>query len=240
MNTTLPTDSNDRKNYALFRGCINYFPAALAGVAKTSKLGNDKHNPGQDMHHARNKSQDHGDCIVRHLMDVADLLAAVERGETISKELILSEVSSMAWRALAFSQEVHEKFGSPLAPGAKVDLYPTVSADKPKSNLPVFGPGVDLWNAAEKAQEEVKQMVEDNKKNIFNIDITKKDKIEKAKKLFSKGDVVKHINNDVEVTVEALYYNENGDPVLFVRDSDGKIFGVDPNFYKSIYVERKA
>jgi hypothetical protein len=117
--TTLPTDSNDRKNYALFSGCLRYFPAALAGVAKTSKLGNDKHNPGQEMHHARNKSGDHGDCILRHLIDVNDLISAMNRGEAVTKEDILSEISCMAWRALALSQELHEKFGSPLAPGAK-------------------------------------------------------------------------------------------------------------------------
>src|ERR1700733_10709749 len=117
---TLPTDSTERKDYALFSGCLRYFPAALAGVAKTSKLGNDKHNPGQEMHHARNKSGDHGDCVLRHLMDVDDLLAAYKRGDkNVSKVQIISEVSSMAWRALALSQELHEKFGSPLAPGAK-------------------------------------------------------------------------------------------------------------------------
>lgn len=120
MNTTLPTDSNARKDYALFRGCLRYFPAALAGVAKTSKLGNDKHNPGQDLHHARGKSQDHGDCVMRHLMDLADVMAAIERGEVVDQEFLLTEVNSMAWRALAFSQELHEKYGAPLAPGARL------------------------------------------------------------------------------------------------------------------------
>lgn len=117
---TLPTDSNDRKNYPIFRGCLRYFPAALAGIARTSKLGNDKHNPGEEMHHARGKSADQGDCILRHLIDVEDLLAATERGVTnISSQKILDEVNQMAWRALAFSQELHERFGAPLAPGAK-------------------------------------------------------------------------------------------------------------------------
>jgi hypothetical protein len=122
--TTLPTDSQDRKNYPLHSGCLRYFPAALAGVAKVSKLGNDKHNPGQPMHHARGKSMDHGDCILRHLTDTEDLLAAYDRQPVedepgcISKEQILLEVSQLAWRALAYSQELHERFGSPLAPGA--------------------------------------------------------------------------------------------------------------------------
>ncbi len=115
---TLPTDSNERKMYPLLSGVLRYFPAALAGVARTSKLGNDKHNPGQPLHHARGKSMDHGDCIVRHLMDVGDLVAARNRGESVTNQQILDEVNQMAWRALAYSQELHEKLGAPLAPGA--------------------------------------------------------------------------------------------------------------------------
>ncbi len=56
---------------------------------------------------------------------------------------------------------------------------------------------------------------------------------------FTVGDVVRHIDNDVEVLVEGTYFDVKGKPVLFVKDSDNKIFGVDPNFYKSIYHERK-
>ena len=63
---TLPTDSAERKNYPLLSGVLRYFPAALAGVARVSKLGNDKHNPGEALYHARGKSKDHGDCIMRH------------------------------------------------------------------------------------------------------------------------------------------------------------------------------
>lgn len=116
---TLPTDSADRKNYPLFRGCFRYFPSALAGVSRTSHLGNLKHNPGEELHHARGKSSDHGDCILRHLMDVQDLKAAYDRGEA-DKQQILDEVNQMVWRALAYSQELHESLGAPLAPGAKL------------------------------------------------------------------------------------------------------------------------
>ncbi len=116
---TLPTDSAERKNYPLLRGCLRYFPAALAGVAIISKLGNIKHNPGEELHHARGKSTDHGDCIVRHLMDVQDLLEAKNRGESVSNDALLTEVDQMVWRALAYSQQLHEDLGAPLAPGAK-------------------------------------------------------------------------------------------------------------------------
>lgn len=114
--STLPTDSAERKEYPLHAGCIRYFPAALAGVARMSKLGNDKHNPGEQLHHARGKSMDHGDCILRHMIDLDGLLAS-----GASKDEVLAEVNSLAWRALALSQEVHEAFGAPLAPGASYD-----------------------------------------------------------------------------------------------------------------------
>lgn len=133
MNRTLPTDSAARKGFPIFSGCIAYFAAALAGVARWSKLGNDKHNPGEPMHHARGKSTDHRDCIPRHLMDLADIEAAVARREPeFSREewpavraaavaAILDEADALAWRALALSQELHEKYGgAPLAPGARL------------------------------------------------------------------------------------------------------------------------
>lgn len=123
---TLPTDSAARKGYPLFAGCFAYFPAALAGVARHSKMGNDKHNPGEPMHHARGKSMDHEDCILRHLMDLSDLLATFDRtgghGEAgdQAQDAILAEVNALAWRALALSQQLHERFGgAPLAPGAR-------------------------------------------------------------------------------------------------------------------------
>lgn len=82
-----------------------------------------------------------------------------------------------------------------------------------------------LFEAAEKAQKAVEEMVKENKRVIFKSNN------------FTKGDVVKHNNNDAEVTVEGTYYDEKGNPVLFVKDSEGKVFGVDPSFYKSIYKE---
>lgn len=115
-NLTLPNDSVERKQYPLLSGCLKYFPAALAGVSRVSAIGNQKHNPGQPMHHARGKSGDHGDCLLRHLVDTEDLLA---KGN-VDPALILNEASSVAWRALAYAQELHEKLGgAPLAPGAR-------------------------------------------------------------------------------------------------------------------------
>lgn len=44
-----------------------YFPDAFAAVARHSLKANDKHNPGEPMHWARDKSTDHLNCAVRHL-----------------------------------------------------------------------------------------------------------------------------------------------------------------------------
>lgn len=109
--TALPLSSKDRKDVPIFSGVVRYFPAALAAVAKISKAGNDKHNPGEEMHHARSKSFDHADCIVRHLIDLD------ERGGYDENDI--PQIAYIAWRALALAQvwlEEHE--GAPLAPGA--------------------------------------------------------------------------------------------------------------------------
>jgi len=101
--------SQARKNKPVVRGALDYFPAALLAVAELSRLGNEKHNPGEEMHHARGKSSDHADCLVRHLM---------ERG-TVDPESGLSHTVAVAWRALALLQEELEAAGAPKARGAR-------------------------------------------------------------------------------------------------------------------------
>lgn len=108
--TTLGTDSKQRKEIQIVAGVIRYFPAALAEVARVSKAGNDKHNPGEPMHHARGKSMDHEECIVRHLIDAQ---------EKPWDDDGLCEYAYLAWRALARLQEfLEEENGAPIAPGA--------------------------------------------------------------------------------------------------------------------------
>lgn len=114
---TLPIPSGDRKNHPLHRGLMRYFPAALAGVSMISKIGNEKHNPSEEMRHARGKSMDHSDCILRHLMDMDE-----DMGKGVGlDENGVPQVYYLAWRALALAQEWAEKNdGAPLAPGAKL------------------------------------------------------------------------------------------------------------------------
>lgn len=126
--TTLPFDSEERKLIPLHRGVFRYFPAALAGVARISYQGNARHNGTDELHHARGKSADHADCILRHLMDLEDHMARALREDPCGGRAgdILAEASCLAWRALALSQTVHEKFGgAPLAPGAKHEADPS-------------------------------------------------------------------------------------------------------------------
>jgi hypothetical protein len=134
MKLTLSTDSAARKDVPMFSGCKAYFCAALAGVARHSKRGNDKHNPGEPLHHARGKSTDHEDCIERHLLDIGDMEAALKRGDIpIDKgddsaraaivASLLEEADALSWRSLALSQRLYEQYGSaPLAPAARLPI----------------------------------------------------------------------------------------------------------------------
>jgi len=106
--TTLPTDSAERKGIPLAEGFLFYFPAAIAEVAKLSKAGNDQHNPGQPMHWARDKSKDHHDCLMRHLLEAGTLDTDGVRHS-----------AKVAWRALAALQVELEAAGAPVARNAK-------------------------------------------------------------------------------------------------------------------------
>jgi hypothetical protein len=108
MALVLPTDSAERKEIPMCSGVFDYFPAALAEIAKISKAGNDQHNPGEPLHWARGKSMDNADCIARHLMD---------RG-TVDPVDGKRHTAKLAWRALAMLQLELEAAGAPQARGA--------------------------------------------------------------------------------------------------------------------------
>lgn len=98
MKAKLTTNSAARKESPIATGCLDYFPLALAEVARLSKVGNDKHNPGEPMRWSREKSTDHADCIMRHMVD---------RG-SVDDDGFLHDVK-VAWRALAQLQLALEK-----------------------------------------------------------------------------------------------------------------------------------
>lgn len=111
--TALPLDSAKRKKFPLFAGLLAYFPAALAQVSNHSYLGNEKHNPGLPLQHARGVSGDHADCVLRHLMDAAEY--------PVGSNGRIEELRGVAWRALALLQEECELSFAPPAPAATFD-----------------------------------------------------------------------------------------------------------------------
>jgi hypothetical protein len=90
---SLPVEGTARKGYPVVTGVLDYFPDAIAAVAAVSKAGNDQHNPGEPLHWSRDKSNDHADCIGRHLLERGRL--DIDGGRHSAK---------LAWRALALLQ----------------------------------------------------------------------------------------------------------------------------------------
>lgn len=85
----LPTDAQERKRIPIYSGFINYFPLAIAEVAKLSFKGNEQHNPGTPLHWDRSKSGDELDAMMRHVLD--------------------EDWTEVAWRAMANLQKKLEK-----------------------------------------------------------------------------------------------------------------------------------
>lgn len=90
---SLPSDAVSRKALPIATGVLDYFPDALAEVARCSKAGNDQHNPGEPLHWDKSKSADEADALIRHFL---------ERGTYDTDGLRHS--AKVAWRALALLQ----------------------------------------------------------------------------------------------------------------------------------------
>lgn len=91
--TEMTTDRQARKEIPMARGLLDYFPDALIAVAELSFIGNEQHNPGEELHWAKDKSTDHADCILRHL---------IERGAIDTDGV--RHATKVAWRGLALLQ----------------------------------------------------------------------------------------------------------------------------------------
>ena len=87
-------NAKDRKERPLYSGVLKYFPDALLEVAHCSYVGNEQHNPGEPLHWAKEKSRDHADALVRHLLQAGEV-----------DDDGVSHTSKAAWRALALLQE---------------------------------------------------------------------------------------------------------------------------------------
>lgn len=115
----LPSAAPDRKAIPICTGVLDYFPEALAEVAKVSYIGNQQHNPGQPLHWAKEKSTDEADALLRHLL---------QRGTLDSDGMRHS--AKVAWRALALlqreieSEQTYTITTSTLVPCIIQKLYP--------------------------------------------------------------------------------------------------------------------
>ena len=95
VKTALPSDAKERKNLPIATGVVDYFPDALAEVARVSQVGNIQHNgPDAPLHWNRSKSTDEADALMRHF---------VERGGVDTDGLRHS--AKVAWRSLALLQK---------------------------------------------------------------------------------------------------------------------------------------
>lgn len=126
----LTQDKAARKAMPIARGVLDYFPRALAAIANVSYVANEQHNPGEPMHWAKEKSTDHADCILRHL---------IERGTFDDDNLRHS--AKMAWRALALleTELEAEDAKSKMLLTAEERKTETVEPPLVKPNRPLLG-----------------------------------------------------------------------------------------------------
>jgi hypothetical protein len=102
----LPSDDALRKQIRAFQGFVKYFPDAIALVALLSKIANDQHNPGEEMHWAKEKSKDELDSLMNHLMDIAS------KGELSMDSDNVLDAIKIAWRGMANLQRLADKYGT--------------------------------------------------------------------------------------------------------------------------------
>ena len=114
-----PTDhaaeSKRRKGMPLFDGCMMYFPDALLAVAEFSRMANDKHNPGERVHWSKSKSNDHPNCVARHLIDIGP------NWDGVDTEFGVMHAVPLAWRALATLQIAIEAKRAGMTPHAYLE-----------------------------------------------------------------------------------------------------------------------
>lgn len=109
----LPTDAKTRKEIPIHTGFVKYFPDAMAAVAQLSFIANEQHNPGQHLHWSKDKSSDHLDAQMRHLVD--------DTGDTKRDGDGVLHLTKNAWRAMAQLQTLADR---------GVDIFAVVDTDE--------------------------------------------------------------------------------------------------------------
>ena len=93
-----PADPKERKKYPVGTGVLDYFPLALAEVARVSWQGNQQHHKDKPLHWDRSKSTDEADALIRHFL---------QRGTLDTDGMRHS--AKLCWRALALLQKEIEQ-----------------------------------------------------------------------------------------------------------------------------------
>ena len=86
------------KNEPVHTGCDAYFPHARRAISRVSVAGNNKHNPGEPLHWAVEKSTQHPDSAAGHMIDPYEI--DPESGEM--------HIAAAAWRVMAWANTVYE------------------------------------------------------------------------------------------------------------------------------------
>jgi hypothetical protein len=95
---SLPTSAKERKELPIATGVLDYFPDALAEVARVSRIGNDQHNgPGTPLRWDKAKSSDESDALIRHFL---------QRDQKDSDGTY--HAAKVVWRGLAYLQRLLE------------------------------------------------------------------------------------------------------------------------------------
>lgn len=107
METTLiPEDDAERACYPIGTYLTEYCPNALLALSKHSYEANEKHNPGEEIHWARDKSIGSINRIFRHLFEFAWHYG---RGE---KDKSRYHLTAAAWR----TNELLERYLTKMEP----------------------------------------------------------------------------------------------------------------------------
>jgi len=93
-----PSLSAARKSEPVFSGNLAYFPRTHRAISRVSMKGSAKHNPGEPVRWAKEKSTDHPDCVARH--NLTPYSVDEDTGEL--------HIVHAAWRQLAWCETVLE------------------------------------------------------------------------------------------------------------------------------------
>lgn len=119
-----PEESRRRKAQPVHEGFVLYFPDAMRAVAEFSRINNEKHNPGERLHWSKHKSNDHANCVCRHVADIGP------DWDDVDPETGRLHAEALAWRSMAILQIVLEARRFGMKPHAYLAKLKAEAGDK--------------------------------------------------------------------------------------------------------------